>query len=361
MWEKHLRQVEFGSRRQTCRWNYTIPEQRDRVFTILLPDLQYFRRWIRLLAVKVRVEALDHRFEVAIPTLETGLAFARHVGEGPFLVNANVGANNAHILLNELETLISQPGAPNLYWALTTLPRPLIAFRDAAERELAFGRWMIPELNDLDQPRSPLEWSARLARLYARLVQFEADARNLERSGGINSLKTEPVAPLPDYAHFPTEVLPEERNSDAEAIVRYLAHLEEVYRDAETKAAALPFPEAGPFYDEADRQRVEAMRGPLRTLYAILQEPVVRRGFLNETLLDRRIAALRVIEALRIHADQVGHLPKTLAEIHTVPIPLGPLSGNPFEYQLDGETATLPAPPGLPARAIAKYRITLRR
>ena len=35
-----------------------------------------------------------------------------------------VGAAIAYVMDAVLEELLKQPGAPNLYWALTTLPRP---------------------------------------------------------------------------------------------------------------------------------------------------------------------------------------------------------------------------------------------
>ncbi len=62
--------------------------------------------------------------------------------------------------------------------------------------------------------------------------------------------------------------------------------------------------------------------------------------------LERDVAALRVIEALRMYAaDHGGGLPKSLDEITAVPVPNNPATGNPFEYRLDGKTAVLELPP----------------
>ena len=49
-WGDRLQQMEFGARRQTCNWNYTLPEQKERAIEILLPDAQELRSWARLLA-----------------------------------------------------------------------------------------------------------------------------------------------------------------------------------------------------------------------------------------------------------------------------------------------------------------------
>ena len=61
--------------------------------------------------------------------------------------------------------------------------------------------------------------------------------------------------------------------------------------------------------------------------------------------LDRNIAVLRVLEALRIHAvSHADKLPDTLADVTDVPIPNDPVTGKPFEYQRDGDKAFLRGP-----------------
>ena len=80
-----LKQIEFGTRRKTCDWNYTLPEQRLDVVSIL-----HARRatrcgdgavsWRSKRASKSPKESTMRRSAL----LETGLAFGRHVAEGPF-------------------------------------------------------------------------------------------------------------------------------------------------------------------------------------------------------------------------------------------------------------------------------------
>jgi hypothetical protein len=67
--------------------------------------------------------------------------------------------------------------------------------------------------------------------------------------------------------------------------------------------------------------------------------------------LERDIAALRVIEAVRMYAaSHAGRPPKALSDIDRVPVPLNPATGKPFEYRLEGRTAILdlPASDGIP-------------
>src|SRR5262249_34960645 len=61
---------------------------------------------------------------------------------------------------------------------------------------------------------------------------------------------------------------------------------------------------------------------------------------------DRRFAALRCVEAIRLYmATHDGKLPASLKDITEVPIPVDPLTELPFEYELKGDTARLSAPP----------------
>jgi hypothetical protein len=80
-----------------------------------------------------------------------------------------------------------------------------------------------------------------------------------------------------------------------------------------------------------------------------------------ELRIDRRVAALRVIEAIRIHAAaHDGALAESLDRITEVPVPEDPATGKPFEYHRDGNSATLFGPKaGLPP-TWPSYRITIR-
>ena len=365
-WSSHLQQLDFGARRRTCDWNYTIPEQRTEILEITLPDAQGMRRWARLLALKTRSEVAAGRFENAARTLETHLSFSRHVAEAPFTITWLVGVASARMALDRLEELIGQPGAPNFYWALTSLPRPLVPFRHAAETEQAMGTWLVPELADLDRPRSPAEWASRLASIHARLSAIDAQIFFTGENGVAH---TEPK--MPELARFKASLLPEavksarERidranpSNDDEAVARYVAERYREIRDSILKLAYLPYAEGIPYYEEASKAAKVAESGPLRPLALLL--PGVQACLLAEARIDQRVAALRVIEALRLHAAKSGKLPRTLGEVTDVPIPPDPITGKPFEYRLDGDAAVLPAPAGLPANSAATYRITLRR
>ena len=61
--------------------------------------------------------------------------------------------------------------------------------------------------------------------------------------------------------------------------------------------------------------------------------------------LDQRIALLRHVEALRLHAAlHNGSFPAKLSEV-SVPLPDDPFTGKPFRYELTGNTAHLRGTP----------------
>ena len=89
--------------------------------------------------------------------------------------------------------------------------------------------------------------------------------------------------------------------------------------------------------------------------------PSLLRPRMAPANLDRRLAALRVLEALRSYAaDHQGQLPKQLSEMDGLPVPGDPVTGRPLDYRLDGETAVLvlSAVGNVPAR---EYRLKIAR
>ena len=62
----------------------------------------------------------------ALRTAKTIFALAQHLGEHPTFVGNLVGFATATMAIGPLEEMLEQPGCPNLYWALTHLPDPLV-------------------------------------------------------------------------------------------------------------------------------------------------------------------------------------------------------------------------------------------
>ena len=363
-WFLQLQQIEFGTRRQTCDWNYTALEEKDNPFDIRLTDAHTMRVWGRLLALKAKVEIASGHPEDAIRTLAAGMAFGRHVGERSFYINTLIGVSIVNQLLDRVDELIGRPDAPNLYWALTALPQPLISTREATENEYAsVGRALTGRmLNDpeLNQPRSDAEWTATLGQLYARVVRLEQLLKSNHDSlyGASGDLETFKATLLPkaqDYVK--TRRIP--TTSDDQRLVLTLIGLYRELADEYFQSAYIPHPDATAREAEVAK-RVEASKsGPASVLGQIL--PAIQAVHKSEARLDRKIAALRVVEAVRLYAaNHDGGLPESLDQIKTVPIPNDPFTGKPFEYRRDGESAVLTGQSSSGAFRLI-YRLTVRK
>ena len=80
----------------------------------------------------------EGRIEDAMAIIGQQLALSRHLGQDEFLVSNLVGIAIAGIAWNDLLYLVQHPECPNLYWALSVLPRPLVDTRHAMSVERQF-------------------------------------------------------------------------------------------------------------------------------------------------------------------------------------------------------------------------------
>jgi hypothetical protein len=371
-WSKRLKQIEIGTRRETCDWGYTIPEQRTDIINIMLPDAQEMRMWARLIAIKARVETAEGDLDEAVHTLGTGIAFGRHLGDGPFLINNLIGMATCQVMLARLEEIVGLPDAPNLYWALTALPRPLVSTRRAMEIEQRLAENMIPEMNDVFSTHSPAEWTVLVQRIYAGMLRL---ART-EGLGG-NATPAEIQKQLPeDYATYKKQYLDDLRvtlrktlpkskgtvstMSDDEVIARGIVNQYRLMRDSYFKVSYLPYVDAIRRYSESEATIREGKEGPA-ALFAILQA-TTSAAYSAEIRLERHVAMLRTIEAIRMYAAaHDGKLPDSLDAITEVPIPLDPATGKPFPFTREGDVAVLTTPQaGLPPRWPI-FRISIRK
>ena len=152
--------------------------------------------------------------------------------------------------------MLQQPDAPNLYWALATLPRPLIDFRPGFEAEFASVYLTYPELRDLDKNRlSPTNGggcSKRLPVVLRRLqediviargsVNFGAAARQLE---GYPRAKRALIAEGRSAAEVDAMSVPQ-------VTLLYTMHTYDELRDDLFKWMALPYVEARKGIVESD-------------------------------------------------------------------------------------------------------------
>jgi hypothetical protein len=370
-YKNFYRQFELGARRKTADWNYTLDQ--GSVIDILLPDVQSMRGFTPMMVLKPRVELAEGNFAAAAHSLATGFAFSQHVGNGPFLINRLVGLACANQFTDAVLDFVAVPDAPNLYWSLSALPRPIIDLRDSFEIEQAVLEMEITELADLGRPRSADQWDAVLKKVRLetqRLTASEGENADQRFKPIPGAGPDDPASKSPDLARARQYLMDHRKLSaanvaampPAQALLLYMADSYHDFRDDAFKATYLPYLESRRVSAEAEARLKAAPATEARRLPDALL-PAIDKVMISQTRLERKIAALRVIEALRMHAAaHGGQLPEKLSDITLVPVPVDPGTGKAFEYQRDGEIATLIGriPNEKPEATSLRYRLVMK-
>ena len=133
------------------------------------------------------------------------------------------------------------------------------------------------------------------------------------------------------------------------------------YANLREKEIYLPYPGSAERSDAIEEQMTDpflTVSGGFGKIVASMLLPAPEHVRSAHVRLQRDIDALRVIEALRMHAAETGKFPAALSDISVVPIPNNPQTGKPFEYRLDGDTAVIEL--SRLSGYSKRYRISLR-
>jgi hypothetical protein len=365
------RQLELGARRRTAEWDYTLDEGDP--IGILLPDAQNMRNYAPMMVLRVRLALAEGDFAAAAHHLQTLFAFSRHVARGPFLINSMVAIAIANQGGDAVADFIGRPDAPSLYWALADLPRPLIELRHALDVEYRMMELQFPELGELGRERDAALWDGVLRRFRTevrRLIRYETEGGHAPRLPE-NTAPDDPATRSPDLPAARKFVAAArglsaeqvEAMPAAQVLLLYIVGTYDRFRDDRFRAANLPLAQARPLLEAADRRLRDA---PLSEGQALAHTmlPALDKVLQAQSRLERRLAALRAVEAVRLYAAaHDGRLPDRLDAITEVPVPDDPGTGKPFAYHLDGDTATLlsEVPGNPPPYSGLRYRVTIRK
>jgi hypothetical protein len=367
---KALLEVDRAARRPYCDWELTERVRADGI-GMLLPELQSMRSLADFIRLRARLELHDGKFDDAARSLQTGFAMARHVAEGPTLIHGLVGVAIATGMLQVVEDWINLPNAPNLYWALSNLPDPLIDLRKGYEGERLYLDAFLPGYREmLADPTLPQPSAQQLATTLRRMLALSMFDERGPRSDLNRGLETLALA-LRDYPEA-KRLLPDLGFSADQVKAMPVLHAVFLYQTYKYDAA---YDEARKWLGVARERPVPAVRtsrGPGRVgpppFQLDLTEwliPAVEPTQAAARRVQRKVAALRCVEAVRLFAAaHGGRLPPLLSDVAEVPVPKDPGTGTAFSYSLDRGRATLTGPP--PAGETAsrsnslRYEITVR-
>lgn len=287
--------LDAAVRRESLDWRQGVPLSTTQPDPPLREWMKY-REIARLNGFRVRLDLVRGDFNAAISAVRSGFRLSQAVGEGPILLNQLVGTAIGHETVGHARQIIGHPGSPNLYWALSSLPRPVIDPRPALEGEEVYGE-----------------------RSYRAQGPFPKDAADSFR-GFMHDVR---------------------------------------------RTFALPYPRATAEWDniaERERARSKARGEPPEKGHAAVV-PFMRKCYSTLARLDRQMAGLMAVEAVRLHAAGAkGVPPAALADVTAVPVPPDPYTGRPFEYAAnpDGFRITAPEDPNRPGSGF-RYEVAFRR
>lgn len=361
--------VARGTVRRDCDWGHNADELKGfDIISLLLPEIQESRSLSRALMLRTRVAIADGDVQKAIDHLRMNYRLAENVAKGSFLISGLVGIAQANMSNACVIELIARKESPNLYWALTELPKPIIDMRTAVRFEMTMVMRMFPFMaNAEEQEHSPEEWSRLLAEGFIeaqQVVDFNAhhvqDRSVAQLAVTGLALVTYPnakqrlIASGMDAARVEEMPVGQVVTVDASREYRRLA-------DGFEKWWYVPYP-AGKGGEQKADLALEGGKfsGGYGRMLAQLLLPALQAARSAQVRLEWQLSALQVVEAIRMHAAEAGGLPSTLEEITVVPLPENPATGKPYQYRLDGGTAVLELPfsDGFPGVAW-RFEITL--
>ncbi len=341
-----------------CDWGLEEMDLRGpETIAYLLPDAQESRSASRGLAVLARLATIESRHEDALDYIRMNYQLGQDISKQRFLVCALVGMAEVGIANKSVIELIGSPDSPNMYWALSELPRPVIEMREAMNLEMSLGLRMFPVLLDVEEKNhTPEEWS----RLFTETIQ-SLDS-SLEILGSSRLPEHETLAQLGatglSLLAYPgaKQRLIASGKSPAEVKAMAVAQVLLIDTAREFQKTADDF-EKWTFVPYRDMRSPDLRSAKITDGYgkllAQLLLPAVTAARTAQMRMQWQIDALRTIEALRMHVAEVGSFPESLDQIYVVPVPKNPLTGQQYLYRLEDETAVLELPfsDGMPGAA----------
>ncbi|HZU37118.1 MAG TPA: hypothetical protein VFA18_14450 [Gemmataceae bacterium] len=369
-----LRQADWAARLDALDWQVGQRLRTDGL-DVQLPEVQPLRILGMALQARFRARIAAGHFDSAIDNAKTMFGLARHLGQYPALAGNQIGLSIANQAVDSLDEMVQQPGCPNLYWALTDLPRHVVELRQGVQGDRTQADVELARIHD-DAPMSAEELEQVVSRLSGRMGFAREQAGLPPRSVR---------AGLEARVHNADQV---------RAACRRLASAE-CTDDASAPQAAYQFLELSMKYNKFppmqvilldEKRAYQARRDQTMKLLGLeawqIDNMLAREkrsadkglfdGFGPDLLqmkwaqarLEQRLALLRHVEALRLYAaGHHGKLPRQLADME-LPLPSDPFTGKPFRYHLDGATAYLdggsPRGDGNQPTYNIHYEITIR-
>jgi len=362
---------------ESCDWGIRFQDLRGRdVIEIRLMEFQEMRNLTRMLKLKAQVEIAEKRFDDAIATLRSMHRLAHDVGKAPSVIVSLVSTAISAVTNDVTGELIASDHSPNLYWALRSLPDPLLDRQAVAQLDANMVFQLFPFLKDADSVARPAEeWQRLLTDAIDELRKMTGSAPNREASATINQLSATMLLvrsyPIAKRALIASGMEPArvEQMPVGQVVAIYTRDCFQHISQEHLKWTSLPFHEGQPRLRELDQeltrdgylapdQNSVATRDPLGFNRMLMPTYLIGESYIRQR---RMIALLATVEAIRMHlAANEGRFPESLAQIKSVPVPIDPATMKSFSYRLVNGQAELVALPTRPGDEYSGRRFVLR-
>lgn len=357
--------IERASKRRQCDWGLGLEDLTGpMVYGVHLNGLQETRSISRALALQTKLAILESRFDDAIHLMRMNYRLGENVGNVEMLVGSLIAIAEVGITNRSMINFIAAPDSPNMYWALSELPSPMVDVRGAIRMECGALSRIFPEIASAETAdHSVEEWS----RIVQEMPRTQMSLTQMEEPAVMNLIPA--AIGVMTYAPAKERLLKagyDAKRLEEMAVGQVLlidANLEQrKISERVEREAYLPFWVSNG--DEAEEFMKSQESGAFNSFgkaLSLMILPAIQQVRQADMRVQRDIDALRLIEALRMHASETGSFPASLDEIKAVPIPDNPATGKPFQYQLEGQTAVIELPRSDGIVYSKRFRVSLRK
>jgi len=370
--KQYLRLLEFqrpfhaeAARCSLFSVDRNIREVKDPIM-YLLPEIQSMRELARTQSLRCRVAIREGNIEDAIAIIGQQFAFANHLGQDEIFVSNLIGAAISSIAWTDCLYLLQHADAPNLYWALAALPKPLVPTDLATSTEYNMLFLQVKTLLEVDEtPRPTGYWQDLVRRMIPEIRALDESPQKSPEDPEMEhaAVVTLIAAAYPGAKQYLIETCgldPDLVDSypTAQTVLLAVRRYYERTRDEHFKWHHLPIWQIlqSPDIVELDsRLQAERQHFGWITKPTELITPALNPIRISVTRPQQTIGMLQTIEAVRDYAADHGQLPQSLADLR-YPAPLDPFTGAAFTYENAADHAMLTSHP----QSGLQYRLILR-
>jgi len=173
--EPTLQLLEQADKCKYCKWPESEVSEDQ-----LTEDLSKYHQIIYILALQTRLQIAQGQYAKAIDTLQTSFAMAKRLAVAPTLIQGPIGISTAAFMCRQLEQFIQRTDAPNLYWALHSLPKPLVDLTEKIVLESPDIRRKVRlQMDRLDRHVAALQCIEAMRLYAAKNGEFPDDLSNI--------------------------------------------------------------------------------------------------------------------------------------------------------------------------------------